>query len=93
MDASAVRGRAEAGLHSSNSLSSEREFARRVSLFEGLRLAVFHDELVDEVGELRDGELQALVGNELLLGLAGEEEEQASVLLEDDLELRAGGGS
>src|SRR6185295_7311692 len=74
------------------SFSRVGEFSRGIPAFQRLRLAVFHDELEDDVGKLRDPELQALVGDELLFGLAGEEEEEAAVLLQDDLELRPRGG-
>src|SRR6266542_2666174 len=73
------------------SLSDVREFSRRVPPFQRLRLAVLHDELIDNIRELRDAELQALVGHELALGLADEDEEEASVLLQDDLEPGPGG--
>ena len=65
-------------LRLSGSFSRVSEFSRGVPALERLRLAVFQDELEDDVGELRDPELQALVRDELLFGLASEEEVEAA---------------
>src|SRR5207253_8938845 len=75
----------------SDSLSSVGEFPRGVSPLEGPGLTVLDDEFPDDVRELRDPELQSLVGDEPLFGLAGKKEKKASVLFQDDLELGPGG--
>jgi len=52
-------------------LPREDVLSGRVSLLEGLNLAVLDDKLEDHVGEQLDTKLEALIREQLLLGLSG----------------------
>src|ERR1700687_505531 len=72
-------------------LPSVSEFAGGVALLQRFGLAVFDDELVDDVGEALRAELETFDGDELLRGCAGKFEGEAGAGLVANLEFHFAG--
>src|SRR5258706_2582150 len=72
-----VRSKVNLSNFTASSLPDVGEFARGVALLQSFNLAVFEDEFVDDVCELRGAELQALYRNQLRRRATGKGQREA----------------